>query len=134
MMYNIQGVLHIGYNTSFFHSNYMLDTDTPIAFNNVFMSTTGVKLKRAKENAKCCENNYIESSEDGTETRWPVVSAEPICVDVDGEKVCSRCSGGVNKSFQQWIDDAATSDPPEGLCVGENNEGWLYAPAGILMK
>ena len=111
----------------------MLDTDIPIVLNHFYMSKAGVMLKSAKENAKCCENSYIESSEDGTETRWPVVSAEPMCVEEDGKKVCSRCYGGVEKSFQQWMDDAfdaVTSDPPAGLCVA----GWLYVPKGILMK
>ena len=108
----------------------MLDTDIPIVLNHFYMSKAGVMLKSAKENEKCCEQSYIYSSEDGTETRWPVVSAEPICVEEDGKKVCSRCYGGVKKSFQQWMDDAfdaVTSDPPAGLCVA----GWLYVPKGI---
>ena len=95
--------------------------------------TSGDMMSRAKENEKCCEQFYIYSSEDGPETRWPLVSAEPTCVEVNGEKVCSKCYGGVEKSFQQWMDDAfdaVTSDPPAGLCVA----GWLYVPKGILMK
>jgi len=80
-------------------------------------------MKRAKENEKCCEQSYIESSEDGTEPRSPLVSAEPFCV----QDVCSRCHGGGKKSFIQWIDDAAASDPPKGLCVA----GWLFVLEGF---
>ena len=83
-------------------------------------------MKRAKENEKCCEQSYIESSEDGTEPRSPLVSAEPFCV----QDKCSRCHGGMKKSFTEWVDYAVTSDPPQGLCVA----GWLYVLEGISMK
>ena len=92
--------------------------------------TSGDMMFRAKENEKCCEQYYIESSEDGTEPRTPLVSADPTCAVVNDEKVCSRCHGGMKKSFTEWVDYAVTSDPPQGLCVA----GWLYVLEGISMK
>ena len=88
--------------------------------------TSGDMMSRAKENEKCCEQSYIEGSEDGTQPRSPLVSPEPFCV----QDMCSRCHGGGKKSFIDWVDYAVTSDPPQGLCVA----GWLFVPEGILMK
>jgi len=104
------------------------DTDAPIVFSNVFTSTTSVMLKKAKENDKCCKHNYIESSEDGTDTRWPLVSADCIQSYPD----CSCMLGGENKSFQEWVDDAADELSPLGLCIASSEGGWLYVYGGRL--
>ena len=108
----------------------MLDTDAPIVFSNVFKSTTNVMLKKAKENDECCKHNYIESSEDGTDTRWPLVSADCIQQYPD----CNCMLGGENKSFQQWVDDAVDALPPLGLCIASSDGGWLYVYGGTLIR
>jgi len=85
--------------------------------------TAGEMMFRATKNEKCCEQSYIEGSEDGTQPRSPLVSPEPFCV----QDMCSRCHGGGKKSFIDWVDYAVTSDPPQGLCVA----GWLFVPKGF---
>ena len=84
-----------------------------------FMSTSGNVLGMAKKNVDCCVQSYIETSEDGTEVRWPLVSADD-----------DKCYGGYKQSFQQWANDAMESLPQDGLCV----DGWLYVFGGIFIK
>ena len=80
-------------------------------------STSGVRLVIAPENDDCCVENSILPSDDGTRYRWPLVSLK-----------YGGCSGGSERTFQQWIDSAVSGG--YGLCFDK----WLYIRKGISFK
>ena len=83
----------------------------------MFRSTSGIILEKAQENNPCCLHHSILTSEDGTNSRWPLVTDDDSCV------------GGGKQTFQQWLDEVADTSSYHNnrLCF----DGWLYVNKGI---
>ena len=82
------------------------------------IASDGTVFERADTNAECCLTNSISKSEDGSNYRWPIVLET------------SECSGGIKKTYQEWIDFVSEDDRFKGICY----EGWVYYKTGILFK
>ena len=82
-------------------------------------------LERAEQNADCCLQSSITTSEDGQLHRWPQVSRWIWNKE-------ETCGGGVRLTFQQWVDDYVSDFDTYrgGLCV----EGWKYIVRGTLKE
>ena len=88
---------------------------------DMLTSTSGLLLEKAYKNDDCCLTNGISASEDGSLLRSPLVKGE------------GGCEGGLNKTFQQWVDyTASTHDSvdPRGLCF----ESWKYLVKSMSRK
>ena len=88
---------------------------------DMLTSTSGLLLEKAYKNDDCCLTNGISASEDGSLLRSPLVKWE------------GGCEGGLNKTFQQWVDyTASTHDSvyPRGLCF----ESWKYLVKSMSRK
>jgi hypothetical protein len=79
-------------------------------------TTDGKYLGKSKTNVDCCLEYSIFKSEDGTNSRWPLVN--------DGS-----CGGGLKKNLQEWIDYSSFLNN-EGLCY----ENWFYRFEGNFCK
>ena len=76
-------------------------------------TTDGKILRKSKTNVDCCVTSSISESEDGTNSRSPIVTKD------------EKCTGGTKQNLQAWIDESASKGAyHQGLCY----EKWFYAP------
>ena len=78
------------------------------------VASDGTVSEKSSTNANCClrSANSIDESTDGSRYRWPMLYSR------NGKL---KCSGGMKKTFQEWIDYAARGFR-EGICY----KGWRY--------
>ena len=78
------------------------------------VASDGTVFEKSSTNADCClkSSSSISESTDGSRYKWPMLNLR------NGKL---KCSGGMKKTFQEWIDFAATGFR-EGICY----KGWRY--------